>query len=195
MHRSDMVSLSSVEFPEAESNIAFNVVIMYEEIEAGKLAKRACDSLIQNIGLDHGFTQQFWKFDALSIPVFQEAAGRDAARADFVVVSSQAGELPGPVLAWLQTWLEQAATPLALVALFDPGSETLQANAVRDFLSSLAERGGVEFFAPPSQQTDGSLERRDYSSPSQSDPHHRVWIPSIVQDEDYRGVTHWGINE
>ncbi len=189
------VSRLQVDFSQPESKVAFNVAILYEEIELGKLAKRTCDFLVDNMGLDCGFTHQIWKFDALSIPVFREAATRDAAGTDIVVLACQTGDLPGPVFSWLQTWLEQAASPLALVALFDPGAKSPRILAARASLSSLAERSGVEFFARGSEELDKNLPKRDYPYPSRSDRPERAWTPYIVNDNDYRGVTHWGINE
>jgi hypothetical protein len=193
-HAVNPVSLLPVDFSQPESKVAFNVAIIYEEIELGKLAKRTCDFLVDSIGLGCGFTHQIWKFDALSIPVFREVATQDAAGTDIVVLACQTGNLPSPVLSWLQTWLERAASPLALVALFDPGANNPQTLAARASLSSLAERSGVEFFTPGSEELDDHLPARDYPSPSRSERPDRDRAPYIVHD-DYRGVTHWGINE
>jgi hypothetical protein len=195
MQRADAFSLVKGTLPAGKPKAAFKIVILYEDVETGKLAKQTYDFLVESMGSDCRFTHQIWKFEALGLPALLEVAARDAVDANMVVVSGQSGDLPGHVLSWLETWIEQAVHPLALVALFDPSRDTPQTQALRAFLSSLAERGGVEFFTPSREATDSSLAKRDSSFPSRSEWRGHSWGTYIAADEDYRGVTHWGINE
>ncbi len=106
----------------------FNVVIAYEDFDTGKHARKTYDFLVENLGPQCHFTNQMWKFDVLRIPKLREMAANDAVLADLIIVSSHGGEeLPGPVKAWLESWLAQKGNPIALVALFDcPPEESLE---------------------------------------------------------------------
>jgi hypothetical protein len=138
-------SLGSAD-PETSSN--FNVVIAYEDFEAGKHAKRTYDFLVDNLGGDCRLTNEMWKFDVLRVPKLQEMAAKDAALADIILVSGHGGsELPREVKSWLEAWLRQPGQALALVALFDrPREHTLP---IRSYLAGIAQRARVAFFAQP----------------------------------------------
>ena len=133
-----------------DANPSFNVLIAYEDFEAGKHAKETYDFLVENVGHDCQFTSQMWKFDVLLLPKLQAIALEDASRADIIIVSSQARELPRHVITWIETWLSAAQNPLALVALFRPaGQEAAGASPARQYLAEVARRGNMEFFAQP----------------------------------------------
>ncbi|MGA2863823.1 MAG: hypothetical protein ABSF95_04985 [Verrucomicrobiota bacterium] len=134
-----------------DANPNFNVVIAYEDFEAGKHARKTYDFLVENLGRELQFTNQMWRFDVLSIPKLRELAATGAAQADLIVISSHgSGELPGPVTAWIESWLGRQCHGLALVALFDcPREESQKTRAVRAYLAGVASRGGLEFFGQP----------------------------------------------
>lgn len=129
---------------------AFSVIIAYEDFATGKHAKRTYDFLVETLGRDCNFVNQMWKFDVLSISNLREIAVEDAAKADIIIISSHGRELPGPVIQWIEAWVERALNPLALVALFDRTGEDPRTTAsVRRYLEAIAKRGGMEFFAQP----------------------------------------------
>ena len=133
-----------------DSNPVFNLVTVYENFEAGKHAKRTYDYLVAHLGTDCEFNNQIWKFDLLSIPEFCARASADAAAADIVVISCQGDALPQSVQAWIDSWVKAENKPWALVALFDgPQQQPQKTRAVRQYLSEVAERAGMEFFGQP----------------------------------------------
>lgn len=133
-----------------EATPSFNVLIAYEDFETGKHAKETYDFLVENVGHDCHFTNQMWKFDVLLLPRLQAIALEDAARADIIIVSSKARELPAHVTSWIEAWLGQAQHPLALVALFQTTpAEPDGINRARQYLAEVARRGNMEFFAQP----------------------------------------------
>ena len=68
-----------------------------------------------------------------------------------LIISSHGGEdVPHEVKAWIELWLGQNSNSIALVALFDcPPEQNYQTQAIREYLSSVAKRGRMEFFAQP----------------------------------------------
>jgi hypothetical protein len=194
MRSADTVPL--LNSPELETRTAFNVVILYEEFETGKRAKLTYDFLVETMGADCQFRSQIWKFEALSDPALLDLALRDAAEADIVVISSQGGDVPSEVRTWLEAWLVLAANPLALVALFDPAREIPRTQSARAFLSGVAERGRMEFFAPLVDESVRRPADREFSFPGRAELRENSWATyAAVEEEDYRGVSHWGINE
>jgi hypothetical protein len=146
-----------------EPDESFKVVIAYEDFETGKHAKRTYDFLVESLGRNWHFENQMWKFDVLTIPKLREIASDDAAAADIVVISCHGHELPAHIKAWIDSWLVEATKPLALVALFDGQRYDLARprNAVRAYLSEVARKGGMEFFAQPDEWP-GETEGRDH---------------------------------
>ena len=60
----------------SESNPEFSVVIVYEDFETGKDAKRTFDFLGEHLKDECHFTNQMWKFDVLNIPKLREMAAK-----------------------------------------------------------------------------------------------------------------------
>src|SRR6185436_13179821 len=83
------VQLSTLTSSDLEPNPPFNVVILYEDLETGKIAKRTYDYVTENLGANHQFTSQMWKFDVLEVPKLRELAVKDGALADVIIISSQ----------------------------------------------------------------------------------------------------------
>src|SRR5258706_2480146 len=77
-----------------EANPTLNVVIAYEDFEAGKRAKETYDFLVANVAHDYQCSNQMWKFEILSIPKLSELAAKDAALADIVIIACQGHDLP-----------------------------------------------------------------------------------------------------
>src|SRR5205085_1496492 len=120
------------------SNPNFNVVIAYEDFETGKQAKKTCDFLSGNLGLDCHVNHQMWKFDVLGLPKLREMAAKDAAAADIIIISCRGdNDLPEALKSWIELWLAEKGHSLALVALIErPQDHLFQSRAVRDYLAS-----------------------------------------------------------
>jgi len=129
---------------------SFNVLIAYEDFETGKHAKKTYDFVVQNLGPDCRFTNQMWKFDVLTLPKLCDIAVEDATAADIIMISSNGGELPEGVKAWIEAWLPFEPGPLALVALSPRADqEDHRADSAQHYLARIARRGNMEFFAQP----------------------------------------------
>src|SRR4051794_11994615 len=134
--------------PERDGAASFSVVIVYEDFETGKQAKRTFDFLAEQLKSDCVFTNQMWKFDVLNIPKLREMAAKDAASADIVIISCRArAELAPEVKAWIELWLADENNATALVALLDDSTAaSLETAALRRYLADVAVRGNMEFF-------------------------------------------------
>jgi hypothetical protein len=173
--------------------MSFNVVILYEDFETGKQAKKTYDLLVKNLGRDCRCNNQMWKFDVLTIPKLRDIALKDAALADIVILSCHGEDLAQPIHDWLKAWVSTPTNALALVALFDcPPEQVGRVREVRAQLAELARQGDMEFFAQPAAEP--SLREVPLFQNS-SDWHSRTLstLAGTVQ-EDWR-VPRWGINE
>jgi hypothetical protein len=136
--------------PDLDDMPRFNVVILYEDGPAGRSAKRFYDKLIHELGGECDFNLELWSFQVLGIPEFGESATEAADQADLLILSlhGKAG-LPAEIKQWIETWTGQIIdrTP-ALVALVDkPKSGGGTAASTLAYLSSVANRTGIDFFA------------------------------------------------
>jgi hypothetical protein len=132
-----------------EATLTFNVVIVYEDVLAGKRAKETSDVLARNLGDEFRFGNQMWRFDMLGIPRMHEQAVADAARADILMVSfGAAKKLPVSLKFWMERWLDEKISAMALVGLFVArGGKSESSQSVRDYLADVARRARLEFFA------------------------------------------------
>jgi hypothetical protein len=161
--------------PERENHPNFNVIIVYEDFDSGKHAKRAYDILAKNLGKNCTCSNQMWKFDVLSAPKLREIAANDAAAADIALISVRGNcDLPAEVKSWLSLWLAAPGRTIAIVALHDRSELNKESwLAICATLSEAASQAGVKFFAQPEDET---------SSPSFSE--HFIFQRSTVAHED-----------
>jgi len=182
--------------PEAEAKSALNVVIAYEDFETGKHAKKTYDFLVVNLGQECHFSNQMWKFEILNVPKLREIAAKDAVGADIIIISSRGGELPDHVKAWIELWVgEERSQPIALVGLFEcPMDELYRTHETRAYLTGVARRGEMEFFAQP-EQWPSRQEFQDYFA-REGDLTREKTLSAlaglVVRQE---GAPRWGINE
>ena len=130
-----------------------NVVIVYEDLEMGKLASWLCHSLAKEFKVDGELSQELWNFQVLDVAEIHEQAICVAARADLIVISTHGyEELPVEVSSWIEGWVKRRQNhPGTLVALFDelhppPGARAV----IETYLRGVARRGGLEFLIPVS---------------------------------------------
>ena len=189
------MSYTPISSSDLDVNPTIQVVIAYQDLETGKHAKGTYDFLVEHLGPNCDFTNQMWKFDILGIPKLREIAVKDAVAADIVIVSCHGGELPDEVKAWIELWLAQDTHPIALVALFARTEHNQESTAgVRSYLSAVAKRGQMEFFAQPDDwpankhSEESILFRRDTGK----DRTLSTLAGAIHRDTSF---PRWGINE
>jgi hypothetical protein len=174
---------------EIETNPVFNVLIAYDDFEAGKHAKRTYDFLVENLGSECEFANQMWKFDVLGIPKLREMAARDVSEADIIMVSCHAtGELSDEFKAWVEIWLGVKCNAIAMVVLLDcPFGWTAEAQSTRAYLAAAARRGGMEFFC----EADGTM-NREQSTRLSTPGTFSALVSTVERDTSF---SRWGINE
>jgi len=133
------------DFGESGDKRVLKAVVIYEDIAAGGRARWFCQNLARAV--DCALEERMWSFHVLGIRKIRSTSAIAARRADIVVVSvSGYTELPGTIRVWLEMWLLllRKKKP-ALVGLYNLSSRQRSAS-VRACLSSVAERGGIDFF-------------------------------------------------
>jgi hypothetical protein len=181
----------SLGFSDPDAEPAFNVLIAYDDFEAGKQAKKTYDFLVEHLGGECEFANQMWKFDVLGIPKLREMAAKDANAADIIIVSCHAaGELSAEFKGWTELWLQQKCNAIALVVLLDcPFGLTSEARETRNYLAEVARRAGMEFFC----EADGATSRPAEQSTRLSKLDAISTLASVV-DRD-TASSRWGLNE
>jgi hypothetical protein len=192
----DTLTFHPAASPQAEPNPAFNVLIAYQDLETGKHAKRTYDYLQENVGGECTLTNQMWKFDVLSIPKLRDIAIKDATLADIIVISSHGDELPASVTRWIESWLIQGTSALALVALFEKVEESVGSPlATRAFLAGVARRGGMEFFAQPDEWPGRNRTTQTFTLQSDAAVNEKTLSTLAGAVHRDGALGHWGINE
>jgi hypothetical protein len=180
---------------------SFNVVIAYEDFETGKNARRTYDYLAHHLGRECRFNNEMWKFDVLGIPKLRELAVRDVRTADLIIISCHGGSpLPNQVKSWIELWLTEEVSTIALVALFDsPVDASPETRKALDYLADVAKRGNLEFFAQPDHWPGRHelLPVIQLSPARDSAPNHHTSTSSALPGFSHRVeiFPHWGINE
>ncbi len=183
---------------DADAHPTFDVLIVYEDFETGKHAKKTYDFLVEHLGRDCLFSHQMWKFDVLSLPKLRDMAVKDAAAADIIIISSHGDELPAHVKTWIESWLQEPGNPLALVALFDrPQENASEARTVRAYLAGVARQGKMEFFAQPEDLPGSKLQPETVKSERKPKVSQKALsaLAGAVQQERSYSYSHWGLNE
>jgi len=126
----------------------------------------------------------------------RELAAKDTADADIVIVSVRGDrEFAPEVKSWLDVWVGNRGTPLALVALFDPefkDSETAQ--SLRRYLENISRSAQMDFFAEPEQQLGKGIMGLD--TPPRFDFEDGFQETILTEDkQDDTFFPRWGIND
>lgn len=182
---------------ELETNPSFNVVIAYDDLEAGKQAKKTYDFLVQNLCNECRISNQMWKFEVMGIPKLREMAASDAIAADIVIIScGQAGRLPDDVKAWFEQWMGAKPNVIALVFLYEEkdGCET-PIEPTQNYLAEAARQAHLEFFSQPYRGH--GKESPKYMLGSQLPPVADLGFVASLTDLTYQeqSFPRWGINE
>jgi hypothetical protein len=170
---------------------AFSVVIAYEDFDSGRRAMDACKLLVSQLGNEVHLRSSMWKFEVLEVTKLNRIATHDAIEADMIIVATaRNGDLPGPVKAWVESWVpEKRGQTAALLALmvFTDGNELDGTNPTRTYLRSAATAAGIDFL----QQSDSSSEER-WKSPTAAALGGTVVPLRLVSRPAPEG---WGLND
>ena len=135
--------------PHRDDEPRFKVVIIYEDVPAGRRAKLFYDKLIHALKNECVFSLQLWSFQVLAIPEIRESAADSITQADFVILSlhGKAG-LPARMRQWIETWSRQIFDRgPALIALVDKSIAREGQNALTlAYLRGVAQTNRVAFF-------------------------------------------------
>ena len=150
-------------------------VLIYQNLDAGLLAKCFCNSLERDLGVICQLNDRVWRFDVLAIPEVRNAAASAAAKADLVIISNaDCTELPGKVEEWLEMWMWLIdQTNPALLALF--GSPRNESEPVRKKLQRITHNNGIDFFStmiPQETRNEELRSTRKNAAPLRSATHY-----------------------
>ena len=124
----------------------FNVVIVYEDFETGKRAKKGLDYVAEELGNDLEFRHSMWRLDILQDAKLNVLAAA-LTEADLLIISLRGeGQLPSKIRALINERLVQTVNhQCALVALFE-GAAPATRSSVYACLATLARQHGLDFF-------------------------------------------------
>jgi hypothetical protein len=166
-----------------EQEHEINVIILYDDLAAGRWAGEVFSSVGESQSGDLHFHLQPWRLDFLSDPDWTNVATAEAAGTQLLVLSmSHSSSLTSTIENWLRAWLhDKHGTDAALVVLADDAEEEYSDGASHiAFLKDAATKAGVNFFSvrPPAHD---SLQ---------------CFTPSPPQAFSFRSpYRHWGLNE
>jgi hypothetical protein len=131
---------------ERSPSTPFNVVIMYEDFETEKRAKKGLDYVAEKLGNDLEFRHSMWRLDILQDPKLNVAAAA-LAEADLLIISLRGeGQLPSKIRALIDERLAQTVNhQCALVALFEGAAPAIR-SPMYACLATLARQLGLDFF-------------------------------------------------
>jgi len=127
----------------------FNVVIIYEDVAAGKWAKHFYDRVIRELVDECDFSLELWNFQVLAVPEIGNSAAKAAAQADIVILSMyRNAQLTVQTRDWIERWSGLITdSKSALVALLDhSGMKCGTAASTLDYLRKVADRKGISFY-------------------------------------------------
>ena len=169
-----------------------NIITLFEDVATGKRGKQVYDYLEGHLGGDFEFNHQIWKLDVLGTPSLRELAAKDVAEADILIVSVRGDRhLLPEVKSWLDVWVGQRGSPIALVALFDANyKHTECALEIKHYLEEVSQSGQMDFFCEPTDEKEDAAEltpqrRFDFEPFEQS----------LLADESRSNFHRWGIND
>ena len=170
-----------------------NIITLFEDVATGKRGKQVYDYLESHLGEDFEFNHQIWKLDVLGTPSLRELAAKDVASADILIISVRGDrQLLPEVKSWLDVWVGERGSPIALVALFDDKfKQSAAAIEIRNYLEEVSRSGRMDFFCEPNEQK--VPEAIEFT------PQRRfefgAFDQSLLIDEPHSSIPRWGIND
>lgn len=149
------------------------VVIVYDEIAAGKRALQMMSGLGRELGEEVAFHPLPWSFGLLADTNWRAVAAADAVRADILIIAT-ASPHPQPLPPAVGQWTEAAISskqgmPAAVVALFGPEDDPDASDSSRlDAVKHAARQAGLAFFAPTPRRGSSQASARNANTPSKA---------------------------
>jgi hypothetical protein len=131
-----------------ETNTLLNVVIAYEDYEAGTRARNIMERLAPQLGREFQVMTDGWKFEMIGNCRLMPHAVQAAAGADLIILAmSENDDLPSYVKQWFEEWtLFKRAEPVALVVLHHLRAYAGESPALRTYLESVVNQRGIDLF-------------------------------------------------
>lgn len=137
------------------------LLIMYEDVSSGLLAKRSVDRLSRQLDVGGGLNMRLWRFDLLGLPLLRERAAVEAATMDVILLAVKGRKAqPLVVEEWLHRWLDHKEDrPYALGVILEPDEAGKDGpHPVVTFTRKIAVEAGADFFCGVSEKPTGAIE-------------------------------------
>jgi hypothetical protein len=131
------------------SNTPFNIVIVYENIEAGIRARETAERITSELDGEMDINSNIWNYELLRQRQLRAQAAADASVADMIVISvSNPEQLPAFVQAWVDEWMFDRAGGAAALVLILNGNAARRGerSTVVQHLRTVARRSQMAFF-------------------------------------------------
>jgi hypothetical protein len=129
--------------------IVREVMLVYEDTNAGLRAKLALEYLPQELKLVDDCSVTFWRQDLLSLPGLREQAALKACDADVIVIAiDDPSDTPEEIKDWLQRWLHHKGGGPSAVGIL-AGRELIGIPAENQpvgYIRTIAEAANAIFF-------------------------------------------------
>lgn len=146
-----------------KSAIEVGVLILYDNVCAGKRAKELCDRLQLRLGSEYELNLSLWNLAALKIPALAQAAAEMAARSGWLLLAMSGGEsLPPFVRSWVSQYARQARVADGVIFAQLHGILQMERDIAPayDDLKRIAHETGVKFFSEVVEPADSDLDKR-----------------------------------
>lgn len=159
----------------------FNVILVYEDRASALRGLALYQRLVTELGDDHDFNLNVWKFAVLGVARLAEVSTEQAAAADLIIVCMRdEAEPTEQVQAWFRRWMDvKGHNECALVVLNGPAQNRYVTTGKNGFFRGLG-RSGVTVF-PPGARAGGD---------SAAQPDGRGWLPRSTHPHGVDGWFH-----
>ncbi|MDB6110317.1 MAG: right-handed parallel beta-helix repeat-containing protein [Pedosphaera sp.] len=144
----------------ARAASGLEVLIAYDDLDAGMHAKDLCDRLGQQLNPVCKLNIRLWRLSMLKIPEVMQTAAREAARAALIIVAASGKEnLPSPVKTWMGMVIgAKNGAGGALVAQFHGVARTVKKlTPAYAYLKRIARGAGMDFFSEVIEPVDDGI--------------------------------------
>jgi hypothetical protein len=126
----------------------WSVVVVYEDAPARERAVVFCDQLVGRFWAQLELDIDWWSFASLKESQSAKAATDKVTRADLIVFCAvPEGNLPAPVKAWVETWIEERGEREGmLIGLLEtPDAPCALEGDKHHYFRQVAHRGGMDY--------------------------------------------------
>jgi hypothetical protein len=126
----------------------WSVVVVYEDAPARERAVVFCDQLVGRFWAQLEFDIDWCSFASLKESQSAKAAADKVTRADLIVFCAvPEGNLPAPVKAWVETWIEERGEREGmLIGLLEPpGAPCVLEGEKHHYFRQVAHRGAMDY--------------------------------------------------